>query len=233
MIGKLEAPAWPAGAHAALPLLPLGCEVWGCLLRPQSSPAAEPGEAGARSWRILETGQGCPAPSCGPHVCCVMASRARGQREHRRHRAVPARQPRAGVDSRCPGRGPPARSFPPRGAPGPRRLSVGTELEDGSGGGAGDRFHFASTPRPLSEALSPCEPACGQFLSPQTQVRPRAWRRPGWTLSALCMRSGGPLTISRFSWVTNFSLFSIRRNEWDRPSFFRVRRLFLSSNGLY
>lgn len=43
----------------------------------------------------------------------------------------------------------------------------------------------------------------------------------------------GPLTISMFSCVTNFSLFSIRRKVWDRSSFFRVRRLFLSNNGLY
>lgn len=215
------------------PCSPLAVRCGGVCSGLRAAQLQNPGRLGPGLGGAWKQGRAAQRPPAAPHVCRVMASRARGQREHRRHRAVPARQPRAGVDSRCPGRGPPARSFPPRGAPGPRRLSVGTELEDGSGGRTGDRFHFASTPRPLSEALSPYEPACGQFLSPQTQVRPRAWRRPGWTLSALCMRSGGPLTISRFSWVTNFSLFSIRRNEWDRPSFFRVRRLFLSSNGLY
>lgn len=87
------------------------------------------------------------------------------------------------MEPRRPGWGPPARSLPPRGAPDPRHLSVGTELEDGLGGGAGDRlsgpiplrFHTPGAPRPLSEALSPRELACGQFLSPQTQVRPKVW----------------------------------------------------------
>lgn len=88
------------------------------------------------------------------------------------------------MEARRPGRGPPACSFPPRGAPGPGHLSAGTELDGGPEGGAGDGlrgppvplgFHTPGAPIPLSEALSPREPACGQFLSPQTQVRPEAW----------------------------------------------------------
>ncbi len=41
------------------------------------------------------------------------------------------------------------------------------------------------------------------------------------------------ITISMFSWVMNCSLFSMRLNAWASSSFLRLRRLFLSSNGLY
>lgn len=132
---------------------------------------------------------------------------------------------------------PPARIPSPRPVPGlppPRSNVLRAGWWPGTGGGGGAVVTAQCLPC-LLPAGKPCPPRSRRdHVKPcRQEAKEVVPEMPARAPSAGGRTHRGPLTISMFSWVRNFNLFSIRRKVWDRLSFFRVRRLFFSSSGLY